>query len=114
VGIVDHYEKFYASHDHMPGSEHTLRVTGTVVCRTGGCAAKLQEHEGNAGINPEMLHLDLILTAPQEGSAVTEVLTPVSLDWSIDDPQIDYGQVQFNVVGTDDKPPPVLDVEHPE
>ncbi len=114
MGIVDHYEDFYASHDHMPGSDHAIRVTGTVVCRTGGCSAELQERRGNTGINPEMLHLNLILTAPPEGSAVTEVLTPISLEWSVDEPQIDYREVEFHVVGTDDDPPPVLDVVHPE
>jgi hypothetical protein len=114
VQIVDHYEDFYASHDHMPGSDRALKVTGTVVFRTGGCTAELREHEGNPGINPLMLTLDLVLTAPPEGTAVPEVLTPVSVEWSVDDPPTEYRQVQFKVVGTDDEPPPVIDVEHPQ
>lgn len=112
--IVDHYEGFYAGHEHMPGSDHALRSTGTVVFSTGGCSAELKGHEGNTGINPEILALDLVLTPPPEGTAVTQALTPVPVEWSAADPEIEYRQVQFRVVGADDEPPPVIDVTHPE
>jgi len=114
VRIVDHYEDFYASHNHMPGSAHAMKVAGTVVCSTDGCSAELREHEGNAGINPEMLTLDLVLNPPPEGTSVTEVLTPIPVEWAVADPEIEYRQVQFHVVVTEDDPPPVIDVEHPE
>lgn len=112
--VVDHYEDFYASHNHMPGSDRAVNVTGCVVFRTGGCSAELRSHEGNPGVNPQMLRLDLVITPPPDGTAVTEVLTPVPVEWSDADPQIEYLQVQFDVVGTDDEPPPIIDVEHPQ
>lgn len=111
---VHTFEDFSASHDHMPGSARTLRVSGVVVFSTGGWACRLQEAEGNTGTNQEMLSLDLILQPPAKGSSVTEVLTPHPVEWSLDDPAIDYRQVQFNIVGSDDVPPPVLDIDHPE
>ncbi len=98
----------------MPGSARTMRVTGTVVFRTGGWSCSLRPTEGNTGINTRMLSLDLVLQRP-DGDAVPEVLTPCDVEWSADDPAIEYEQVQFRVVGgTDDDPPPVIDVEHPE
>jgi hypothetical protein len=87
---VHAYEDFYASHNHMPGSGRTMRVTGTVVFLTGGWSCALRETAGNTGINPEMLGLDLELEPPPEGAAVPEVLTPCAVEWSVDDPQIDY------------------------
>lgn len=111
---VHAYEDFYASHNHMPGSDRTMRVTGTVVFLTGGWSCELRPTEGNTGINPQMLSLDLVLQSPPEGSAVPEVLTPCAVEWSVDDPPIEYQQVQFRVIGTDDEPPPVIDVDHPE
>jgi hypothetical protein len=111
---VDHYEDFYASHNHMPGSDRAIKVTGTVVFRTGGYSAKLCPKEGNTGINPQMLALELEIDPPSEGAPTTDALTPVAVEWSADDPPIEYQQVQFFVVGTDDEPPPVLGVEHPQ
>ena len=111
---VHEYKDFYASHDHMPGSDRTLRVTGTVVFRTGGWSACLEETDGNTGINPKMLVLNLVITPPEEGAVTTDALTPVEVEWSVDDPQIEYEQVEFRVVGSDDDPPPVIDVVHPE
>ncbi len=112
---VHAYEDFYASHDHMPGSDRTLRVTGTVVFRTGGWSACLQPTEGNTAINPQMLSLNLVITPPDEGAVTTDALTPVDVQWSVDDPQTEYEQVQFRVLGSpDDDPPPVIDVVHPE
>lgn len=112
MAIVDHYEDFYASHNHMPGSDHSLKVTGTVVFRTGGCECDLRETTGNTGTNL-MLHLDLVLTPPPEGSAVPEVLTPCPVEWSVEAPALEYDQVEFHVVGTDDEPPAVIKVDHP-
>lgn len=111
---VHAYEDFYASHDHMPGSSRTMRVTGTVVFATGGWSAKLRATEGNTGINQAILGLDLVLDAPSEGTGVTEVLTPCPVEWSADDPSIEYQEVEFRVVGSTDEPPPRLKVVHPE
>jgi hypothetical protein len=109
---VNAYEDFEAIHDHMPGSEHVLRVTGTVVFATSGWSCELRETSGNNGINQLMLSLDLVLEGPPEGSTVSEVLTPCPVEWQTDNPAIDYKQVQFHV-NTDDPPPPVIDVIHP-
>ena len=114
MGIVDHYEDFYASHNHMPGSDRAMKVTGTVVCVSDGCSAELRRHGGNPGINPQMLRLDLHLTPPPEGTSVPQVLTPTAVEWSEPDAQIEYQQVDFTVVGTDDEAPPSIDVEHPQ
>ena len=111
---VHAYKDFYASHDHMPESDRTLRVSGTVIFVTGGWSASLKRTEGNTGINAKMLSLDLVLEPPPEGSAVTDALTPCPVEWTLDDPSIDYEQVDFHIVGTEDEPPPVLDIEHPE
>lgn len=111
---IQTYEDFYASHDHMPGSARTMRVTGTVVFATGGWSAKLCATEGNTGINPEMLSLDLVLEGPPDAGAVTDVLTRCPVAWSVDDPPIEYQHVQFRVVGTEDDPPEAIDVDHPE
>ncbi|MEA2190483.1 MAG: hypothetical protein QOI73_604 [Solirubrobacteraceae bacterium] len=119
---VQAYEDFFASHDHMPGGERALRVSGTVVFRTSGWSAFLETTEGNVGINPEILGLDLVLTPPQEGAVTTHEPTPDEVEWSIDYPAdpaaqaivSEYSQVQFRVVGSEDDPPPVLDVAHPE
>jgi hypothetical protein len=98
----------------MPGSDRALRVSGSVIFVNGGWSASLKGTEGNSGINPKMLSLDLVLEPPANGSAVTDALTPCAVEWSIDNPPIDYEQVEFRIVGTEDEPPPVLDIEHPE
>jgi hypothetical protein len=115
VPAIHAYEDFYASHDHTPGSERTLRVGGRVVFRSGGWGCRLRKTEGNTGINDRMLALDLVLDPPPEGAATTDALTPCEVEWSADDPPIEYAQVEFRLVGgEDDEPPPVLDVEHPQ
>jgi hypothetical protein len=114
---VHAYEDFFASHDHMPGSGGTLRVTGTVVFATSGWSCSLRATEGNTGINPMLLSLDLLLTEPPPGTAVAQVLTPCPVEWSVEDPAIEYQQVQFRVLRvqvSDEEPPPILDVAHPE
>ena len=119
MSAVHEYQDFYAIHNHQPGSDRALRVGGTVVFRTGGWAAELHAHErgGTGGINPTLLELDLVLTAPPEGDAVPEVLTPVELaEFRLENPAIEHTQVYFHLVGGDDAedPPPPIDVEHPE
>jgi hypothetical protein len=110
---VNSYEDFYASHNHMPGSSRTLRVTGTVMFITEGWDCSVQEASNNKCVNDKMLHLELHLKSPGDGTGVPEVLTPCPFEWSVDDPPIDYEQVEFTVIGTDDEPPPVLDIDHP-
>ena len=112
---VERYEDFYAIHDHMPGSSRALRVGGTVVFTTGGWQAALREHQksGPTGINPFILYVDLVLTPP-DGPA-TQALTPVALDeLRLEDPSLEYQEVHFKVVGTEDEPPERLDIEHPQ
>ena len=114
---VHAYKDFFASHNHMPGSDRALRVSGTVVFATSGWSCSLCPTEGNTGINPMMLSLDLLLMEPPPGTAVSEVLTPCPVEWSVVDPAIDYQQVQFRVLtvrASDDEPPPVLEVVHPQ
>ncbi|MBE2316793.1 hypothetical protein DVA67_012485 [Solirubrobacter sp. CPCC 204708] len=112
MSVVAHYEDFTAIHDHMPGSDGALRVSGTVVCRTDGCTAELRDYEGNPGINPRMLVLELALSGPEGGAA--EVLTPIPVEYVLSEPGLEYEQVEFRVSGTDDEPPPVVEVQHPQ
>jgi hypothetical protein len=44
-----------------------------------------------------------------------DVLTPIELEeFRIEDPSIEYTQVEFHIEGASDiEPPPVIDVEHP-
>ncbi len=112
---VHTYENFYASHDHMPGRNRAMRVTGTVVFTTDGWSCGLRRTEGNTGINPRMLSLDLLLDPPDPAAGVPEVLTPRDIEWAEDDVSQEYDEVQFRVVGgTDEEPPPVIPVEHPQ
>ena len=111
MDAVHEYQDFYASHDHMPGSQGTMRVLGVVVFRHGGWQAELRRTEGNTGINPRMLALDLVLTGPPGAS--TTALENVPVEWSEENAD-EYEQVQFRVVGTTDEPPPVIKVGHPQ
>jgi hypothetical protein len=111
---VSTYEDFHASHNHMPGSDRAMGVTGTVVFRTGGWSCRLEAVEGNTGINPEMLRLNLILDGPSGSAGETDVLTPCPVEWSVPDPAIEYQHVEFRVIGTDDAPPETIPVDHPQ
>jgi len=113
---VHAYENFYASHDHMPGRNRTMRVSGTVVFATGGWSCDLRRTEGNTGINPRMLSLDLLLDPPDPGTGVPEVLSPCNVEWTEDDVSEEYEEVEFRIVGGTDEeePPPVIPVEHPQ
>ena len=110
---VDEYRKFYAICNHPPLGDHAIRVGGTVCFRTSGWEAHLQPTRGNVGINPTMLHLDLVITAPDPGEGIQEVITCSELDeWRANTPTIEYTEVEFHVRGSGDEPPPILSVEH--
>ncbi|MBA3618026.1 MAG: hypothetical protein H0W56_00210 [Acidothermales bacterium] len=111
---VHAYKDFYASHDHMPGRNRALRVTGTVVFTTGGWSCNLRRTEGNTGINPRMLSLDLLLDPPDPAAGVPKVLTPCDIEWTEDEVSEEYNEVRFRVVGAEEEPPPVIPVEHPQ
>jgi hypothetical protein len=113
------YKGFYAIHDHMQGAEDVLRIGGTVEFRTGGWSAELRptKREGNPGINPFIFYVDLVLSPPPEGSAVTEALTEFELpELRIQNPALEYHEVLFRVVGSpDEEPAPErVYVEHPK
>jgi hypothetical protein len=108
---VHAYEGFYANCDHMPGAERAIRVGGTVVFRTTGWSASLKRTEGNTGINPHMLHLDLVLVPPDGGGG--EAITSYELpEWKEAPPAAEYDEVEFHVQGSDDDRPPILKVVH--
>lgn len=108
---VHEYEDFRANCDHMPGRGRKLKVGGTVVFRQGGWSARLEAREGNQGINDKLLHLNLVIDPAEYGP---DLITHFPLDeYQIDDPPIEYDQVEFHVVGSDDDPPEILEVEHP-
>jgi hypothetical protein len=107
----EEYQDFYAICDHMPGAERVLRVGGKVMCPETGWSAHLEPTQGNTGINPLLLHLDLVLTRPKGGAA--EVMTLVDIDeWRQQPPAHEYEQVEFH--RSDAKPPPIISVEHPQ
>jgi hypothetical protein len=97
-----HYEDFTATHDRM---SKTLRVDGVVIVEHAGVAVHLEPHEGNAGINPSMLTLDLVFTVTGESPS----REPVHYDqpWSDDLP---HTEVDFRVRGAEVEPPPALKV----
>ncbi len=112
---VHAYEGFDAIHDHMPGADGALRVTGTVVFVQGGWTAELMPLGEPSGISQLMLTLDLALTGPPPGSGVPEVLTPVPVECTIERPEIEYREVAFRLSSdTEDDPPQTIDVVHPE
>jgi hypothetical protein len=117
-GVLE-YKDFYAIHDHMPGGDHSLRVGGTVVFRTSGWSAELRplKKTGPTGINPLIFYLELVLTPPPDGTAVSEVITPFDLpEFRYADTTLDYNEVQFKVVGSPDEEPvpDLLKVQHPQ
>jgi hypothetical protein len=107
------YQDFYAICNHMPGAERVLRVGGTVVAPTNGWTAELEEYSGQPSPNQFLLQLTLRVRVPT--GPVLEVLTPIELEeFRIEDPPIEYTQVEFHVEGASDiEPPPVIEVEHP-
>lgn len=109
---VDRYEDFTAICDHMPGKPQTLRVSGSVWMRTGGWSCELRRTRGNTGINFRILSLDLVLTPP--GGVAPDAITCYPVAWKDEEPEIEYDQVKFRVVGTDDEPPEAIEVLHPQ
>lgn len=107
---VDHYEDFTAICDHMPGKSRILRVRGTVWTSTDGWTCELRRTPGNTGFNTRMLSLDIVLVAPT--GVANEVIVPNPVEWS-EQIEIETDQVKFRVVGTGDKPPEAIDVDHP-
>ena len=107
---VESYEDFYARR----GSEGAVVIGGAVVFSTGGWTGGLRERkrEVNTGINPFIFFVDLVLTGPSAGTAVTDAVTPFKLpELKLEKPELEYREVEFKVVGTDDAPPPRLSVE---
>ena len=95
-----------------PGEPHRLRVTVSGQFSTGGCTATLTAREGNVGTG-SVLKLDLNLTGPDGPS--TQALTAFKATWpaeGVEPGGLDYSDVEFRVVGTDDEAPPLTHVEH--
>ena len=81
------------------------------MCPEAGWSAHLEPTRGNTGFNPLLLHLDLVLTPPKGGAA--KVMTLVVIDeWRQQPPVREYEQVEFH--RSDAKPPPIIDVDHPQ
>jgi hypothetical protein len=106
------YDAFYAICNHEPGGDNrVLRVGGKVQCPTSGWSAHFEETQGNTGINPNMLHLDLVATKP--GGNVLDRLEWIDIDeWRQDPPAREYDEVEFH--RADGDPPPRIKVDHPE
>lgn len=86
-----------------------------MVFRTSGWSAQLRpsDDEGPKGINPFILYVDLVISPPSSDTGDSEVLTAIELEeLVIENPALEYREVGFNVVGTDDEPPARLTVEH--
>lgn len=107
---VESYEDFYARR----GPEGPLVIGGTIIFSTGGWTGGLQarEGEGNTGINPFICFVNLVLTGPPAGTAATAALTPFELpEFKLERPELEYREVEFKVVGSEDAPPRRLSVE---
>jgi hypothetical protein len=102
TGFEVRYEQFTATHDLM---SNTVRVDGEVIVEHAGVAVHIEPHEGNPGINPQMLTLDLVFRTTGESPS----RQPVHYDqpWSDDLP---YTEVDFRVRDADVEPPPPLKI----
>ena len=109
---VHEYQDIRAICNHEPGSEPCplLTVSGTIVFRTTGWRVDVRPTGGNTGPIPEHLTLDLVLTPPDGPSG--DALTPEPFEFVMDPEGIEYQQVSFRIVGTDDEPPPHVEVQH--
>jgi hypothetical protein len=96
------YKDFHAYRDHMSKS---LRVTGTCIVRGGGVAVNLQPFEGNSGINPKMLalELDFLVTAEDPSQQ------PVEWHGGWDEER--YEEVEFRVSENGPAPPAPLKIK---
>ncbi len=93
-----------ASHDHMPGKPHTLRVDGKVDYPTPGYRAWLEPAEPQ-GINPRILEMELREVAP--GDPQNQVVTPADVHYE-DVTVSEYDQVHIRPLGE------LIDVVHPQ
>jgi hypothetical protein len=104
------YQDLYAICNHMSGAERVLRVGGKVTCPETNWSAHLEPTQGNTGINPLMLHLDLILERPEGGAEEVVTLTPIE-EWRQENPTIEYEEVEIHR-SDGGSPPPVITVDH--
>jgi hypothetical protein len=88
-----------------------LRVGGKVQCPTSGWAAHFEETQGNTGIDPDILNLDLVLTKP-EGPVLDRFEWIDVNEWRQEPPVREYDEVEFH--RADGDPPPRIKVDHPE
>jgi hypothetical protein len=95
------YKDFHAVRNHMAKNLH---VTGTCIVRGGGVAVRLRDFEGNSGINPKMLVLELDFTLTAEDPSEQ----PVEWHGEWDDER--YEEVEFRVAPDRVTAPP----PHPE
>jgi hypothetical protein len=111
-GRGEYLNDWRADCDHMPGPgrDRDLRVGGTIRFRTDGWTAELTPTEGNTGSNQLMLHLDLVVTAPD--GPVNRVITDVPVEWHDESPAFDYDEVEFHRADAD--PPPRMKIQHLE
>jgi hypothetical protein len=107
-----HYKDFYAICNHMPGADRAIRVGGSVEVPTSNWSAYLEPRPN--GINQFMLHLNLVLTPPDQGAL--DVVQWIEVDeWREESPALEYKEVEFHVSDPDySPPPPVIEVQHPE
>lgn len=107
------YEGFYAVCNHMPG-DRVLRIGGTVVVPTSDWTVKLDPYKGQPPVTPFLLELDLTVTPPAGGAE--EVITRIELEEvRLENPALEYDEVQFNFSGPDGaEGPGTIKVEHPE
>lgn len=94
---VDFCGEWHAYRNEMPGAGKTLRVSGSCCFPTDGWKAELVPHEGNTGINPNDLWLDVKVTPPNE--LAIEVLTEVPVEYVVRDLILPYTHVTVSKEG---------------
>lgn len=96
-----------AIHDHMPGHDLTLTVSGTLLCHTDGWVGTL--HELPSGVNPKILLMELVMRPAIKGGNPVE--TTVTVSWS-EATDFEYDQVTISVED-EEAEDFTLDVQHP-
>jgi nitrite reductase/ring-hydroxylating ferredoxin subunit len=99
----ERYRGWYAICDHL---ERKIRVGGEVQCPSRGWSAELRTKDNTAN-NQFMLHLDLVVTPPDQN--VEQAITWVPVEWR-ESPAIEYQEVKIH--RADASAPPTLDVQH--